>query len=191
MSKIDDLLKELYGEMQVLSENEKKGFVGGGTESESSPSQIPSSGTMYAVFDKSDSLFTMYWDGGTPDDSSDDVMLFSGSAHNNTTSSSNGPWPNGEYTMLDQHSGHMHPGSGNADTASGAYGTSGIYRAEPFEDGDSGITRTGMGVHSGRENKEFPDRLTNGCIRVEQDTMDSIDEHTNNGWTWNKIIVQD
>lgn len=196
MSKIDFLLAQIQGEMQVLNANETATIIGGGVENQQ-PTQdkkptLPDNGTMYGVFDRSDSKITMFWDGGTPDDKSDDVAMFSGKAHNNVTRSSNGQWPNGEYSMLDRSGSHLHPNASWKDTASGAYGESGIYRANPFYDDNSGITRNGMGVHSGRENiKDFENRKTEGCIRVEQETMDAIDEKTKAGWKWDKIIVQD
>ncbi len=196
MTKIDILLNQIRGELQFLEADEAAAFVGGGTEN-NQPTQdksptLPEKGTMYSVFDRSDSKLTMYWDAGTPDDRSDDVAMFSGKAHNNVTRSSNGPWPNGEYTMLDQTGSHMHPNERWKDTASGSFGESGIYRANPFKDNNSGIMRDGMGVHSGRENiEDFNRRKTDGCIRVEQETMDAIDEKTKAGWKWEKIIVQD
>lgn len=48
-----------------------------------------------------------------------------------------------------------------------------------------------MGIHSGKTNKNFENRKTNGCIRVEQSTMDKIDEYTKGGMKFTDITVQD
>lgn len=126
MTKIDILLTQIRGELQVLEADEATAFVGGGTDNnqptkDKSPT-LPEKGTMYGVFDRSDSKLTMYWDAGTPNDRSDDVAMFSGKAHNNVIRSSNGPWPNGEYTMRDQTGGYMHPNESWRDTPSDSYG---------------------------------------------------------------------
>lgn len=169
-------------EIEVLKNKESKVIVGGNGDKSSR-------GDLRAVFDKSDGLIYFYDDNGIPSDLSDDTFLYSGKAHNNVTSKSD-PWPTGIYSMLDQTSGHRHSGTGN-DTANGAYGTSRIYRADPFYDGDADRTREGMGIHSGRANKDFENRKTNGCIRVEQSTMDKIDEYTKGGMKFTELTVQD
>lgn len=81
---------------------------------------------------------------------------------------------------------HSQPGY---DTENGPYGTSGIYRAVNFYDEEHECYRSGMGIHSGRANKDFEDRITNGCIRVEQDTMDEIDKYTSSGYKWTTITI--
>lgn len=175
-------LEALALELEVLENVESKTFIGGNGNKYST-------GNLRSVFDKSDGLIYFYDDNGTPSDTSDDTFLYSGKAHNNVTSKSD-PWPNGTYPMMDQSSGHRHPGTGQ-DTTNGAYGTSGIYRAYPFYDDDAERRREGMGIHSGRANKDFENRKTNGCVRVDQSTMDKIDEYTKAGMRFTEITVQD
>lgn len=175
-------LEALTLEVEVLESVESKVLIGGNGDK-------PNSGNLRAVFDKSDGLISFYDDNGTPSDLSDDKFLYSGKAHNNVTSKSDS-WPTGTYSIMDQNSGHRHHGTGN-DTTNGAYGTSGIYRADPFYDDDAERTREGMGIHSGRANKDFENRKTNGCIRVEQSTMDKIDEYTKGGMKFTELTVRD
>ena len=165
-------LEALAQEFEVLESMEAKTFIGGGD--------------LYAVFSRSEGVIYFYDDNGTLD-ASDDIFLYSGLAHNNVANGYN-PWPNGTFEMLDQSSGHHHS---NGDTTNGSYGTSGIYRALNFYDPDVDKTRTGMGIHSGRANQDFEDRVTYGCIRVEQSTMDKIDEYVNGGMKFKTITVKE
>jgi RHS repeat-associated protein len=80
-------------------------------------------------------------------------------AANNTTRSSNGPWPNGNYPLQ---SHNNHPPDPN-----GPYGSNGI---DVFDVPG----RTGMGVHSGRQNSGGPNHPTLGCVRTTDDCMKTI-----------------
>jgi RHS repeat-associated protein len=80
-------------------------------------------------------------------------------AANNTTRSSNGHWPNGTYPFS---SHNNHPPDPN-----GPYGSYGI---DVFDVPG----RTGMGVHSGRENKGGPNHPTLGCVRTDDNCMKQI-----------------
>ncbi len=72
-------------------------------------------------------------------------------ASNHAARSSNGPWPNGTY-------GYSHHQSHQPDP-NGKYGS---YGADVFDVPD----RTGMAVHSGRNDKGGPNAVTNGCVRT-------------------------
>jgi RHS repeat-associated protein len=80
-------------------------------------------------------------------------------AANNTTRRSNGPWPNGTYPFQ---SHNNHPPDPN-----GPYGSYGI---DVFDVPG----RTGMGVHSGRQNSGGPNHPTLGCVRTTDDCMKTI-----------------
>jgi len=80
-------------------------------------------------------------------------------AANNTTRSSNGPWPRGTYPFQ---SHNNHPPDPN-----GPYGSYGI---DVFDVPG----RTGMGVHSGRQNSGGPNHPTLGCVRTTDDCMKTI-----------------
>lgn len=173
MSKKHISLKELAAELLIIGKADAEAFSGG-------------RGNLRSVFVRSEEKIYFYDDNNTPSDTSDDRFLFSGEAHNNTVNK-NQMWPNGEYNMLDQTGGHHHA---SGDTANGPYGTSGIYRAEEFQQED-GRVRSGMGIHSGRSGITlFENRKTNGCIRVEQSTMDQIDRYTGKGMRFNHLTIK-
>jgi hypothetical protein len=100
-------------------------------------------------------------------------------AANNVDSDSKGVWPDGSYTIQDSTAPHTH--GGDKDTLDGEYGTHGIIRADTFTDTD-GDTRTGMGVHAGRENdadglgRTGPEHATFGCIRTTEEGMETAAE---------------
>jgi len=112
--------------------------------------------------------------------SGEGVLIGAWPAGNNVDSSSQGVWPEGVYTMLDQDAAHLH-GEDGGDTRDGPYGTQGIFRAESFMDSD-GDWRSGMGVHAGRENDEDGlgrsgvEYATMGCIRTTEEAMEIIAE---------------
>ena len=83
-------------------------------------------------------------------------------AGNRTDSASNGPWPNGTYPFS-RHNDH--PADPN-----GPYGSYGI---DIFQVPG----RTGMGVHSGRDNRGGPEHPTEGCVRTTDDCMKSITDY--------------
>lgn len=181
-------LEQLRKECQVINQEEARSYVGGNG--------------VYAVFQRQSGKLMIYDDNGTPDFKDDDILLHQADAHNYVGygANQNNPkkhWPTGIYPMLDQTGGHMH-GNGvdkkgiGLDTPNGAYGESGIYRAEPFYHQEAKRIRSGMGIHSGRNDLPFDRRITQGCIRVEQDTMDVLDrliEEEGNRFT--HIEVQD
>ena len=119
-------------------------------------------------------------DNDTPDDYSDDVLLGIYKAKNDVTLSSNGKWEDGIYDMFDKNTPHMHGNETDVngvlkDSDNGSYGSGGIYRAENFDETTTDKSRTGMGVHAGRENQDFnTGRKTNGCIRCSPEGFDAI-----------------
>ncbi|MDR2145902.1 MAG: L,D-transpeptidase [Tannerella sp.] len=133
------------------------------------------------TFDRSESLIKIYSDG---------VYLTSFEAHNIATSKSNGKWPNGTYTMLDQNAALCHTGDRRIeDTYDNAYGDYGIYRANEFYDSSKKMYRNGMGLHSGRENN--PSHPTNGCIRTTDEAMAYLQTLIGRGNRFASITVQD
>ena len=95
-------------------------------------------------------------------------------AANNTDSRSKGPWPPGVYEahQLIRVTGHK------ADR-DGAYGPW-FMAFRPFTDSTTGLRRTGMGIHAGRENdadgrgRTGHQHATMGCIRIEPPGMSLI-----------------
>jgi RHS repeat-associated protein len=81
-------------------------------------------------------------------------------ANNNTTRTSGGPWPNGTFPYLYS---NPHPES----DANGPYGSHGIFVFQV-------PGRTGMGLHSGRQNSGAQNHQTLGCIRTTDDTMNFL-----------------
>jgi RHS repeat-associated protein len=80
-------------------------------------------------------------------------------AANNTTRRSKGPWPNGTYPFS-YHNNH-------SPDPNGPYGSYGI---DIFDVPG----RTGMGVHSGRDNSGGPSHPTLGCVRTTDNCMKQI-----------------
>ncbi|WP_421802547.1 hypothetical protein [Flagellimonas sp.] len=147
-------------------------------------------------------------DNDTPNDSTDDVLIGSFDAHNNVVSTSKGNWPDGIYDMLDRFKLYKHTKSTDIepriparvdkngtrtfmsrDSRNGAYGSNGIYRARNFKDARIGQTRRGMGVHGGREYKEFSNRITNGCIRCEQSFFPAMENAIKQYGSLTEIVV--
>jgi hypothetical protein len=149
----------------------------------------------YLIFDGERGTLTIYDDNNTPDDYTDDKHLGTYKAQNGVASSSNGKWEDGEYDMIDTKSSHTHGnrrGSGGRllDSKNGAYGEEGTYRAESFEETTTGQTRRGMGVHAGREYKDFEDRITMGCVRTCASGISSIGDAIDEYGSLTKIIIK-
>ena len=110
----------------------------------------------------------------------DGKVIIMCSAANNAQRSSNGPWKNGTYPFL-QHNDH--PSDPN-----GPYGSYGIYIFNV-------PGRTGMGVHSGRENvsdglgRKGPEYATDGCVRTTDTCMQQITNFQSND-PLTKIAIQ-
>jgi len=141
----------------------------------------------YLFFNGGENKIYIYEDNGTPDDYSDDYLITSGNAHNEVARSSNGKWEDGGYDMLDRNYPHTHGSQKDKrdivkDSENGAYGSGGIFRAQNFWETTSDKQRTGMGFHAGRANKDFLNRVTMGCVRLEsedffQEIIDAIEEY--------------
>jgi RHS repeat-associated protein len=108
-------------------------------------------GTSSLVFNRANGTLTLL-------DKNGNVVIVC-DAGNNTTKHSNGPWPNGTYP----YSGHNnHPADPN-----GPYGSHGIFIFNM-------PGRSGMGVHSGRQNSGGPNHPTLGCVRTTDNCMQQI-----------------
>ncbi|GHT67052.1 hypothetical protein AGMMS50239_29560 [Bacteroidia bacterium] len=207
-------LSELERELEVLSEKERRKVNGGGNGTVSSPYTTeeyymatanntwnggyvegwgnvdnnhmgaPGKSNTSVIYDRSDHKIYLYAQNGS--------MLGSYDAYNNTTSGSNGSWPVGSYAMYDQTSTYTHgnqvDGSGiKKDSYSGSFGEYGIYRANPFNDGNT--DRVGMGLHSGRGND--PTKQTDGCIRTTDQAMIDIGSWLSRGGSFTNITVRE
>ena len=113
-------------------------------------------GIVTVTFDRSDGMIYVYENGR---------LMSSYPASNIAQSSSNGNWPDGTYTILDQHYANAIGGS-----SSSSIGPGGIYRANNFMDG--WCQRTAMGLHAGRDNDYL--HPTDGCIRSTEEAMNEI-----------------
>ena len=142
----------------------------------------------YLIFDNCIGKLQIYDDNNTPDDYSDDTFIGEFDAHNNVASNSNGKWEDGIYEMEDKTNSHKH--NNQDDTPTGSYGTAGCYRAKPFKETTTGKTRSGMAVHAGREHKDFPKRVTMGCVRTTPDAMEAIQDAINQYGPLQKIIIK-
>ncbi len=80
------------------------------------------------------------------------------------TPESFGPAPNGTFPV-----GPYRPKDGDPN---GSYG-SGIFPIT-LPPGPGGVPRTGVGLHSGRENRGGPNAKTQGCIRTTEPALDAI-----------------
>ncbi len=147
----------------------------GQNNSNNTASVVVGNGATTVVFDKSSNTITILGNG-------EPVGIYP--AANNVTSSSQGTWPNGTYSVMDTNEPHTH---NSGDTYSGSYGVDGIYRADPFEDGN--CQRDGMGIHSGRN--DIYTTPTNGCIRTTTPGMDAIQCSIDSNGPLTTIIVQD
>ncbi len=164
MKKLKKLaLKELEFEMTGISQSQQEQLKGG---------------DITVTFDRSDGMIYIYANG---------EIIDAYPAHNNTWPSSEGIWPDGTYSMLDQNSTHMH--SGSLDTVNGAYGTNGIYRANDFCD-PMGDIRDGMGLHAGRANEPWG-YSTNGCIRTTEDAMSALQCYIETYGSFTSITVRE
>jgi hypothetical protein len=148
----------------------------------------------YLIFDGSTNQMYIFDDNDTPDDYTDDVFVGQFKAHNNVSSTSNGKWEDGEYDMLDTDAPYTHGDETDSkgvklDSDNGAYGSEGIYRAENFDETESDLTRSGMGIHAGRENKDFEKRKTLGRIRCSPEGFDEIGDAIDDYGSLTKIKV--
>ena len=150
----------------------------------------------YLIFNGKTHTLQIWDDGNTPDDNSDDFFLGEFDAHNEVTLTSNGKWEDGTYEMQDKNMANKHPGSYEKDgitlkdSPNGAYGTDGIYRAKNFKETTTEKIRSGMGIHAGRENKDFGKRKTEGCIRTTPEAMIAIGEAIANYGPLQSITIQ-
>ena len=77
------------------------------------------------------------------------------------------------------------------DSDNGAYGSGGIYRAENFDETTTEITRTGLGIHVGRENQDWESgRKTLRCFRVKPEGFDDIGDAIDDYGSLTSIIVK-
>jgi len=149
----------------------------------------------YILFNGQTRTMEIWDDNDTPDNNDDDTFLGSYDAKNEVVSSSNGKWEDGEYEMEDKDTPHMHGTETDnngvlKDSDNGAYGSGGIYRAKNFEETETDLTRTGMGIHAGRENQDWnAGRKTMGCIRVKPEGFDAIGEAIETYGPLQKVIV--
>lgn len=133
----------------------------------------------YLYFNRNENRMYIMEDNDTPEDFTDDFQIGEPiMAHNNVASGSKGIWPDGIDFVKDQNEPYKHGERKDdkgvkLDSKDGAYGEDGIIRVNDFTQ-DDGIVRVGMGVHEGRDNKPFFDRVTNGCIRIESGGMEKI-----------------
>ena len=123
------------------------------------------------VFDKSDHTISIY---PGDEETAGPPQVFP--AGNNTTSTSNGEWPNGTYNYSHY---NAHPESGPND----AYGSNGNFVFDV-------PNRSGMGIHSGRENKGGPNAKTLGCVRTNDAGTQALEE-INSVDSLQTITVQD
>jgi hypothetical protein len=207
-------LSELERDLEILSEKERQTTNGGGDGTSANPYTSEEYYTLIAqntwsegyvegwghvdtnrmgepghsditvTYDRDDHKIYIYAQNGS--------VLGTYSAFNYTISSSNGSWPTGTFSMLDQTSTYMHGSQtdGNGiirDSYEGSFGEYGIYRAQPFSDGNT--DRIGMGLHSGREND--PTEQTEGCIRTTDQAMQDIGSWLQRNGNFTYINVRD
>jgi RHS repeat-associated protein len=139
---------------------------------------------VYLSFYRLHNMIKIMDDNGTPDDFSDDIFIGEYPAHNNTVNV-NQQWPDGSYNMIDRRTTHRH---NTGDTPNGPYGTNGIYRAHAFTQAN-GVYRSGMGVHAGRENRPFENRLSEGCVRTTPECINAIQNAIDNFGDLSRIIL--
>lgn len=104
----------------------------------------------------------------------DGKVIATGAANNRTDSHSTLQFvPNGRYYVQDAKAPHTH--GGTKDTVDGEYGSYGIIRFDV-------PGHVGVGLHAGREKTADrtpqravgPDHVTQGCIRTNEATMQSL-----------------
>ncbi len=150
----------------------------------------------YLIYDGKTKMLKIYDDNKSSGNYKDDKLLGTYQAHNNVGSRSSKKWEDGKYEMLDKTSRHTHEGYFEADgttpqdSKNSRYGEGGNYRAENFKETTSNKTRRGMAVHAGREDKDFEDRITDGCIRTTSQGMGAIDDAIRDYGPLQSIIVQ-
>jgi hypothetical protein len=133
----------------------------------------------YLYFNRSENRLYIMEDNDTPEDVTDDFQIGDDiMAHNEVVDGSNGIWPDGIDFVKDKNEPFKHGERKDdkgvkLDSENGSYGEDGIIRVNDFVQ-DNGVKRTGMGVHEGRENKSFFDRVTYGYIRIEKGGMKKI-----------------
>jgi len=145
--------------------------------------------SVYVIFDGKDGKLYIYNDNNSRRDYSDDELIGTYNAHNNVAKHSKGKWEDGVYEMLDQNNSHKH-NDPTLDTENGAYGSYGIYRAKPFKETTTGKLREGMGIHSGRANKPFKNRVTMGCIRTTDKAMETLQSAIDEYGAFHTLIVR-
>ena len=148
----------------------------------------------YIVFDGKKKTMKIYDDNNSAGNYKDDKLLGTFKAHNNVTSSSKGKWEDGKYDMDSKKERVTHTGNDKdgipLDSKNGSYGEGGSYRAKNFKETTTTETRTGMSVHAGREDKNFEDRKTEGCVRTTPDGMKAIDNAIDEYGDLQNIIIQ-
>jgi hypothetical protein len=149
----------------------------------------------YLVFDGKTNTIKIFDDKDTPLDYGDDLFIGEFKAHNYVASNSKGKWEDGIFEMLDKNSPFKHGDSKDSkgilqDSPEGAYGEKGIFRAKEFSETTTDETRSGMGVHAGREKKDFEKRVTMGCIRCEPDAIEAIEGAIDKHGPLQNIIIK-
>ena len=149
----------------------------------------------YLLFNGKTGTLEIWDDNDTPNDYSDDTFIGGYDAHNNVTKSSKGKWEDGIYDMLDREESHKHGNDTDdkgvlLDSPNGSYGTAGCYRTKTFVEKTTNISREGMAVHAGRENKSFLDRKTLGCVRTTPEAMEAIGDAISKYGPLQRIIIQ-
>jgi RHS repeat-associated protein len=144
--------------------NEERKESGNGNQQKEDP---------YLLYNGSTKKMQIWDDNDTPDDYSDDTYVAEHDAKNDVTSDSNGKWEDGEYEMVDKNAPKV--GTGTDYTDNGSYGSGGIFRAVNFAETTTTLTRSGMGIHAGRESSSWATgRWTHGCIRCKPEGFDAI-----------------
>ena len=145
-------------------------------QSQNQASQGNNSEDPYILYNGSTKKMQLWDDNDTPDDYSDDTFIGEYDAKNDVTTDSNGKWEDGEYEMDDKNTPFINPDDPpSLYTANDSYGTGGIYRAKDFKETTTTKTRSGMGIHAGRESSSWENgRWTHGCIRVKPEGFTAI-----------------
>jgi len=156
----------------------------------------PNGMDIYLIYNGKTKTIKIYDDNDTSGKYKDDKLLGTFKAHNNVASKSKGKWEDGKYEMEDKkvrktNTGKFEKdGKTPQDSKNGGYGEGGIYRAKPFKETNTGVTRGGMAVHAGREYKDFEKRVTMGCIRTTPEAMKAIDKSIDEYGPLQSIIIQ-
>jgi RHS repeat-associated protein len=133
---------------------------------------IDRDGNSDVIYSQRDHELVVFNDEGFP--------VLEGRAANNVCSNATGTLPTtgvepGEYTFVDRSAAGGHVGQ--ADT--GPYGGAGIFHIDTFTD-SGGTSHSDVGIHGGRvgvpdgRGRSGEQHCTEGCIRVEQSTMNQV-----------------